>query len=82
MPHTTDVDTLRAASAKSDAPPVPYLFSIAEAVTATGGAISRTHMFDLINRGEIDAPRIGRRTVIVAAGVLVDGLRWKRKRRP
>ena len=43
----------------------PLIFSIASAVSATGGAISRTRMFDLIRNGEIDARKIGRRTVII-----------------
>jgi hypothetical protein len=46
-------------------PPPSLTFSIAGAVAATGGAISRTRIFDLIRNGEIDARKIGRRTVII-----------------
>ena len=41
-------------------------YSIPAAVQATGGAISRTRMFDLIRTREIDARKVGRRTVIIA----------------
>jgi hypothetical protein len=44
----------------------PMALSIAGAVQATGNAVSRTRMFALIKAGEIDARRIGRRTVIIA----------------
>jgi hypothetical protein len=44
----------------------PLAFSIAAAVNATGNAISRTRLFELIRDGEIDARKVGRRTVIVA----------------
>lgn len=41
-------------------------YSIPAAVAATGNAVSRTRMFALIKAGEIDARRVGRRTVIMA----------------
>jgi hypothetical protein len=44
----------------------PMALSIAGAVLATGSAVSRTRMFALIKAGEIDARRIGRRTVVMA----------------
>jgi len=43
-----------------------FALSIASAVHATGGAISRTRMFELIRKGEIDARKVGRRTVVLA----------------
>ena len=45
---------------------LPHVFSIATAVKWTGGAISRSRIFDLIKNGDIDARKIGRRTVIMA----------------
>jgi hypothetical protein len=36
------------------------------AVEATGRAISRTRLFELIRTGEIDARKVGRRTVVMA----------------
>lgn len=45
--------------------PTPFALSIASAVQATGGAVSRSRLFDLIRDGEIDARKVGRRTVIV-----------------
>ncbi len=50
----------------STTPAAPFAFSIAEGVAATGGAITRTRMFALIRAGEVDARKVGRRTVIVA----------------
>jgi hypothetical protein len=44
----------------------PFAFSIAGAVEATGRAISRTRLFELIRTGEIDARKVGRRTVVMA----------------
>jgi hypothetical protein len=44
----------------------PFALSIAAAVGATGNAVSRTRLFDLIRTGEVDARKIGRRTVIIA----------------
>jgi hypothetical protein len=44
----------------------PFAFSIAGAVEATGRAISRTKLFELIRTGEIDARKVGRRTVVMA----------------
>jgi hypothetical protein len=46
--------------------PPPVAYSIAAAVQATGNAVSRTRMFDLIKRGEIDARKVGRRTIVLA----------------
>ncbi len=46
--------------------PEPLSYSIAEAVYVTGGAVSRTRLFDLINKGEVDARRCGRRTLVMA----------------
>jgi hypothetical protein len=44
----------------------PFAFSIAGAVQATGGAVTRTRLFDLIKNGEIDARKVGRRTIVMA----------------
>ena len=44
----------------------PFALSIASAVQATGNAVSRTRLFDLIRTGEVDARKVGRRTVVVA----------------
>lgn len=44
----------------------PFALSIAAAVQATGGAVSRTRLFDLIRTGQVDARKVGRRTVIMA----------------
>ena len=44
----------------------PFALSIAAAVQSTGGAISRTRIFELIREGEIDARKVGRRTVVVS----------------
>lgn len=57
--------------------PAPLAYSIAAAVQATGGAISRTRMFALIKSGELDARKSGRRTVIMA-----DSLREFLERQP
>ncbi len=46
--------------------PVPIAFSIKAAVEATGGAVSRTKMFELIATRAIDARKSGRRTMILA----------------
>jgi hypothetical protein len=43
-----------------------FAFSIAGAVQATGGAVTRTRLFDLIKNGEIDARKVGRRTIVMA----------------
>jgi hypothetical protein len=43
-----------------------FAYSIRSAVDATGNAVSRTRMFELIKNGEVDARKVGRRTVIVA----------------
>jgi hypothetical protein len=56
---------------------LPFALSIASAVGATGNAISRTRMFELIKQGEVDARKIGRRTVIIA-----DSLRGYIERQP
>jgi hypothetical protein len=50
----------------SPEPAWPVVFSIATAVSATGNAISRSRLFELIRTGQIDARKVGRRTVIVA----------------
>jgi hypothetical protein len=44
----------------------PFALSIAAAVGATGNAVSRTRLFELIRNGEIDARKVGRRTVIIS----------------
>jgi hypothetical protein len=44
----------------------PFAFSVSAAVEATGRAISRTRLFELIRTGEIDARKVGRRTVVMA----------------
>jgi len=44
----------------------PFALSIAAAVCATGNAVSRTRLFDLIRTGEVDARKVGRRTVVMA----------------
>lgn len=55
----------------------PFAYSIAAAVGATGNAVSRTRLFDLIRTGEVDARKVGRRTVILA-----DSLRAYIERQP
>jgi hypothetical protein len=55
----------------------PMAYSIASAVEATGKAISRTRMFEAIKTGELDARKVGRRTVIMA-----DSLRAFLERQP
>ncbi len=57
--------------------PSPFALSIAAAVQATGNAISRSRLFELIRTGDIDARKVGRRTVIVA-----DSLRAYIERQP
>lgn len=47
----------------------PFALSIAAAVGATGNAVSRTRLFDLIRTGEVDARKVGRRTVVIAASL-------------
>jgi hypothetical protein len=47
----------------------PFAFSIAGAVAATGGAVSRTRLFDLIKNHEVVAHKVGRRTVVLAASL-------------
>ena len=44
----------------------PFGLSIAAAVEATGSAVSRTRLFELIRTGEVDARKVGRRTVVIA----------------
>jgi hypothetical protein len=44
----------------------PFGLSIAAAVGATGNAVSRTRLFELIRTGEVDARKVGRRTVVIA----------------
>ncbi len=55
----------------------PFALSIAAAVQATGNAVSRTRLFDLIRTGEVDARKVGRRTVVLA-----DSLRAYVERQP
>jgi len=55
----------------------PFALSIAAAVLATGNSVSRTRLFDLIRTGEVDAVKIGRRTVVLA-----DSLRAYIERQP
>ncbi len=47
----------------------PFALSIAAAVQATGNAVSRTRLFDLIRTGEVDARKVGRRTVVITASL-------------
>lgn len=54
-----------------------FALSIAAAVQATGNAVSRTRLFDLIRTGEVDARKVGRRTVVLA-----DSLRAYVERQP
>ena len=44
----------------------PFGLSLEAAIQATGNTVSRTRLFDLIRTGEIDARKVGRRTVVVA----------------
>jgi hypothetical protein len=55
--------------AKDTVQPPPVGYSIATAVQATGNAVSRTRMFNLIKTGELDARKVGRRTVVLAASL-------------
>jgi len=55
----------------------PMAYSIASAVEATGKAISRTRIFEAIKSGELDARKVGRRTVVMA-----DSLRAYLERQP
>lgn len=43
----------------------PFGLSIAAAMQATGGVLSRTRLFDLIRKGEVDARKIGKRTIVL-----------------
>jgi hypothetical protein len=52
-----------------NSPTDPLAYSIPAAVAATGNAISRTRMFELIKTGQIDARKIGRRRVVLAASL-------------
>lgn len=47
----------------------PFGLSIANAVRATGNSVSRTRLFELIKTGEVDARKIGRRTVVMTASL-------------
>jgi len=47
----------------------PFAISPNAVSAFTGGSISRTRAFGLIKTGEIDARKIGRRTVIIAASL-------------
>jgi hypothetical protein len=47
----------------------PIAYSIRSAVSACGGAVSRTKMFRLIKDGEVEAVKIGRNTAILAASL-------------
>lgn len=60
-----------------DAQVSPFALSIAAAVGATGNAVSRTRLFELIRSGEVDARKVGRRTVVIA-----DSLRAYIERQP
>lgn len=51
------------AQTKADLP-APIAFSIADAVRAAG--VSRTRLYDALARGELEARKAGRRTVIEA----------------
>lgn len=48
------------------AAPAPICYSINEAVLATGNALSRTRIYDLMRAGELETRKIGRRTMIMA----------------
>jgi excisionase family DNA binding protein len=48
---------------------IPFAYSPENAAKATGGALSRTRIFALIKDGEIDARKVGRRTVILSASL-------------
>jgi hypothetical protein len=55
----------------------PFALSPNAVSAFTGGSISRTRAFELIRTGQIDARKIGRRTVIIA-----DSLRAYIERQP
>lgn len=61
----------------SNIPIQPFGLSIAAAVAFTGGAISRTRIFELIKSGDLEARKVGRRTV-----VLTESLRGFLERQP
>jgi hypothetical protein len=44
----------------------PIALSISGATIATGNAICRSRLFELIRAGEIDARKVGKHTVIMA----------------
>jgi hypothetical protein len=47
-------------------PEIPYCYSIASAIAASGGVISRTRLFALIKTGEVTACKVGRKTAVDA----------------
>lgn len=47
----------------------PFALSITSAVRFTGGAISRTRLFELIKNHDVEARKVGRRTVVLAASL-------------
>lgn len=65
-PHEDVVATAPASPEESGAPAVhpPVAYCIADAVRAAG--VSRTRLYDALARGELEARKAGRRTVIEA----------------
>jgi hypothetical protein len=47
-------------------PPQPIAYSVDAAVAATGNAISRSRLYELIKGGEIESRKVGRRRVVLA----------------
>ena len=54
---------------EDDRPAPPLAYSIKGAVKATDGAISRVRLFALIRKNEVDARKVGRRTIVIAASL-------------
>jgi excisionase family DNA binding protein len=46
-----------------------FAYSVDNAVAATGNAVSRSRLYELIKAGKIESRKVGRRRVILAASL-------------